>query len=235
MVHNFLSARSLWRLCVAHFGGCQIFAFLALVRSIPSPLAIGKIPPEFRFLKNVGCGEHFCGSVITHYDTFILRLQSIVGSPRGKRGMRLLREPLALAADDTNCIIRLRTWVTMLSPQHHCAAPLPPTVQGAISPRLTIDARSADRHRWGRGMRGICDGCDDCDGIFDTGPAVRFISSQPSPIVTAALRCAERITASAAGCASRYIRCRTRSAALPAFTLSCRVRMLGCISSFKQC
>ena len=26
---------------------------------------------------------HFCGSVITHYDTFILRLQSIVGSPRG--------------------------------------------------------------------------------------------------------------------------------------------------------
>ena len=32
-----------------------------------------------------GCvsGKHFCGSVITHYDTFILRLQSIVGSPRG--------------------------------------------------------------------------------------------------------------------------------------------------------
>ena len=27
--------------------------------------------------------RHFCGSVITHYDTFILRLQSIVGSPRG--------------------------------------------------------------------------------------------------------------------------------------------------------
>ena len=38
-------------------------------------------------------GEHFCGSVITHYDTFILRLQSIVGSPRG---MRLLREPWPL-------------------------------------------------------------------------------------------------------------------------------------------
>ena len=32
-------------------------------------------------------GEHFCGSVITHYDTFILRLQSIVGSPRGTRGI----------------------------------------------------------------------------------------------------------------------------------------------------
>lgn len=29
---------------------------------------------------------HFCGSVITHYDTFILRLQSIVGSPRGECG-----------------------------------------------------------------------------------------------------------------------------------------------------
>ena len=26
---------------------------------------------------------HFCGSVITHYDTFSLRLQSAVGSPEG--------------------------------------------------------------------------------------------------------------------------------------------------------
>ena len=26
---------------------------------------------------------HFCGSVITHYDTFSRRLQSAVGSPEG--------------------------------------------------------------------------------------------------------------------------------------------------------
>ena len=30
---------------------------------------------------------------MTHYDTFILRLQSIVGSPEGERGMRHLRVP----------------------------------------------------------------------------------------------------------------------------------------------
>lgn len=46
-------------------------------------------------------GEHFCGSVLTHYGTFIRRLQSTVGSPRGMRPlrrptgawMRLLRQP----------------------------------------------------------------------------------------------------------------------------------------------
>ena len=44
----------------------------------------GQLPPDFRFRRTRWLsGEHFCGSVITHYDTFILRLQSIVGSPRG--------------------------------------------------------------------------------------------------------------------------------------------------------
>ena len=44
----------------------------------------GHLPPDFRFRRTRWLsGEHFCGSVITHYDTFILRLQSIVGSPRG--------------------------------------------------------------------------------------------------------------------------------------------------------
>lgn len=39
---------------------------------------------------------HFCGSVITHYDTFSQRLQSAVGSPEGlsEGELRLLREPL---------------------------------------------------------------------------------------------------------------------------------------------
>lgn len=36
---------------------------------------------------------HFCGSVITHYDTFILRLQSIVGSPRGNAASSPAQEP----------------------------------------------------------------------------------------------------------------------------------------------
>ena len=35
------------------------------------------------------------------YDTFILRLQSIVGSPEGERGMRLLRKPQPWLASGT--------------------------------------------------------------------------------------------------------------------------------------
>ncbi|MPN16487.1 hypothetical protein SDC9_163831 [bioreactor metagenome] len=39
---------------------------------------------DFQFVWTLqATGMHFCGSVITHYDTFILRLQSAVGSPRG--------------------------------------------------------------------------------------------------------------------------------------------------------
>ena len=60
------------------------FAFLALVRWIPSPLAIGIYLLCFiGVVGSSGSEKHFCESVITHYDTFILRLQSTVGSPRG--------------------------------------------------------------------------------------------------------------------------------------------------------
>ena len=42
------------------------------------------LPPVFFcVVESSGSERHFCESVITHYDTFILRLQSTVGSPRG--------------------------------------------------------------------------------------------------------------------------------------------------------
>ena len=40
-------------------------------------------PVFFGVVGSNGSERHFCESVITHYDTFILRLQSTVGSPRG--------------------------------------------------------------------------------------------------------------------------------------------------------
>ena len=51
---------------------------------------------------------HFCGSVITHYDTFSRRLQSAVGSPEGlsrgalRGGLRLLREPFQSGSATTS-------------------------------------------------------------------------------------------------------------------------------------
>ena len=80
-----------------------ILAFLALVRWIPSPLAIGSLPPDFRLCRTGQLsGRHFCGSVITHYDTFILRLQSIVGSPRGYAASAEASAGFAVCSVDTN-------------------------------------------------------------------------------------------------------------------------------------
>ena len=45
---------------------------------------------------------HFCGSVITHYDTFNLRLQSIVGSPRGYAASAEASAGFAVCSEDTN-------------------------------------------------------------------------------------------------------------------------------------
>ena len=70
-------------LSVHYFIGCHSHISCAgTVNTIAS--CHRHFPPVF-FVSGAGSvsGEHFCGSVITHYDTFILRLQSIVGSPRG--------------------------------------------------------------------------------------------------------------------------------------------------------
>src|SRR5574344_401765 len=64
--------------------------FLALVRSIPSPLAIGKNPPvsDVGLLKeDGGSGEALpAGSVITHYDTFIPSVCKVSWALRGGVG-----------------------------------------------------------------------------------------------------------------------------------------------------
>ena len=69
---------------------------------MPSFLAIKDQSFHNTFLVSRATGKHFCGSVITHYDTFILRLQSIVGSTEGERGMRLLRKPLPWLSSGTH-------------------------------------------------------------------------------------------------------------------------------------
>ena len=106
-------------------------------------------------------GEHSCGSVITHYDTFILRLQSAVGSPRGNGDAAPAG---ALAVADDTLYHRLRHGHHRLSTS--CATPLPPTARERLTPWLTI-SRSADRPM-GTGDAGDRDGRDACDGILQS-------------------------------------------------------------------
>lgn len=75
---------------------------------------------------------------------------------------------------------------------------------------------------------GFRDGCDDCDGIFDTAPAVILIVTTVT----------NRHTASLAKLMELPLRVRFMAYSMlyssrnfPAFTLSLRVRMFGCISS----
>ena len=77
-------------------------------------------------------------------------------------------------------------------------------------------------------MRGECDGCDDCDGILDTAPAVVLIVTTVT----------NRHTAFRAKLIKLPLRVRFTVYSMlysfsssPALTLSLRVRMLGCISS----
>ena len=98
--------------------------------------------------------------------------------------------------------------------------------QGAISPWLTIS--SLQTGRWGRGIRGECDDCDDCDGIFDTGPTVILIVTTVTNRHTSFFR--SRIALPFLVRFTVYSTPYSLSSS-PAFTLSCRVRILGCISS----
>ena len=86
--------------------------------------------------------------------------------------------------------------------------------------------------RWGRELRwGWCDGCDDCDGIFDTAPAVILIVTTVT----------NRHTVFLAKLMKLPLRVRFTEYSMPcsfskspALTFSLRVRILGCISSCKS-
>ena len=161
-------------------------------------------------------GEHFCGSVITHYDTFILRLQSAAGSPRG---MRLLREPWPQST--IHCIIDYGMGIIVLAhPVLHRCRPQPGS--GLLPGRPSSGLRTV---RWGRGMRGECDGCD---GIFDTDPTAILIVTTVTNRHTSCFR--SRIALPFLVRFTVYSTPYSLSSS-PAFTLSCRVRILGCISS----
>ena len=103
-------------------------------------------------------GEHFCGSVITHYDTFILRLQSIVGSPRGCAASAEASAGFAVCSVDTNRKNRRGQQLICRQPLRIISCPHP-------SQTLRI-------FRWGRGTRKVVlpaslrDGRNDCDGCF---------------------------------------------------------------------
>ena len=98
--------------------------------------------------------------------------------------------------------------------------------QRATSPWLTI-SRSADCPM-GTGMWGECDGCDDCDGILDTDPTVILIVTTVTNRHTSCFR-----SWIALPFLVRFTVYSTpySLSSSPAFTLSCRVRILGCISS----
>ena len=116
---------------ITDFSGSQIYVSCA---GTVNPVVSRNRSP-FTFVRSAGRGRTSCGSVITHYDTFILRLQSIVGSPRG---MRLLREPPWLA-----CAIHTANQVCPASLL--LQAILPPTVREnpPDSPEPSI-SKSAD-------------------------------------------------------------------------------------------
>ena len=107
-----------------------------------------------------------------------------------------------------------------------CAAPLSPTAREQFTPWLTI-SRSADCPME-TGDVGECDDCDDCDGIFDTDPTVILIVTTVTNRHTSWFR--SRIALPFLVRFTVYSTPYSLSSS-PAFTLSCRVRILGCISS----
>ena len=131
------------------------FAFLALVRWIPSPLAIGIYLLRFVGVVESSASErHFCESVITHYDTFILRLQSTVGSPRG----------YAASAEASAVFFGLQVVPTSskygvtdsLSATGFASMP-PPTGREDFENPLCHPSSNLRIFRWGREMRrGLC-------------------------------------------------------------------------------
>ena len=119
----------------------------------------GSLPPDFRLCRTGQLsGKHFCGSVITHYDTFILRLQSIVGSPRGYAASAEASAGFAACSVDTNRKNRRGQQLICRRPLRIIFCPQP-------SQTLRI-------FRWGRGTRKVVlpaflhDGRNDCDGCF---------------------------------------------------------------------
>lgn len=103
--------------------------------------------------------RHFRGSVITHYDTFILRLQSIVGSPRGYAASEEASAGFAVCSEDTNR--KNRRGQQLICRQ----APL---IISCPHPSQTLRI-----FRWGRGTRKVVlpaflrNGRNGCDGCFD--------------------------------------------------------------------
>ena len=86
--------------------------------------------------------------------------------------------------------------------------------------------------RWGRELRlGWCDGCDDCDGIFDTDPGVILIvttvTNRHKEILTKLIKLPFRVRFMVYSMPYSL-----RNS--PALTLSLRVRMLGCRSSLRR-
>ena len=93
-------------------------------------------------------------------------------------------------------------------------------------------------HQINKQIIGICtlftrffpsrDGCDDCDGIFDTAPAVILIVTTVTNRHTAFLAKLMELPLRVCFMAYSMLYSFRNS---PAFTLSLRVRMFGCISS----
>ena len=128
--------------------------------------------------------------------------------------MRLLREPWPLLTMYHIISSGMDTSVSVLP---YCTAAV-----HSPAPNLRIERR-------GRGMRfGVCDGCDDCDGIFDTDPTVILIVTTVTNRHTSCFR--SRIALPFLVRFTVYSTPYSLSSS-PAFTLSCRVRILGCISS----
>ena len=98
---------------ITDFSGSQIYVSCA---GTVNPV-VSRHRSPFTFVRSAGRGRTSCGSVITHYDTFILRLQSIVGSPRGCGSCR---EPpwLACAIHTANQVCPASLLLQAILPPH---------------------------------------------------------------------------------------------------------------------
>ena len=141
---------------------------------------------------------------------------------RGGTGMRLLREPWP---QRRYTVSSTAAWVPSSPHILYCTAAA--HSQGAdysLADHLPVCGLSdGDGGMWGE-----CDGCDDCDGIFDTDPTVILIVTTVTNRHTSCFR--SRIALPFLVRFTVYSTPYSLSSS-PAFTLSCRVRILGCISS----
>ena len=103
----------------------------------------------------------------------------------------------------------------------------PPAERITESSQPTI-FKSADFPMGTRVGVGECDGCDDCDGIFDTAPAVILIVTTVTNRHTVFLAKLMKLPLRVRFTVYSTLYSFRKS---PALTLSLRVKMLGCISS----